>query len=183
MVDRFYAILNEFLENENPHVLEKFDELYQPVKRRDGTLVLMYGGALLYPLFITWIATLEKIRFNKPLSEPFKVVFSWNHHIVYDEGGKKSIQLKFDGVNLQPADQDTISRHFGRTPEVLEKLLGRKPTDWDKAKQEGKVISFDKNTNWDNIEFDVENQQIIIRDPDKKDITIIDLKKSGLTLF
>jgi hypothetical protein len=33
------------------------------------------------------------------------------------------------------------------------------------------------------VRFDVENQQIIIKDPKKKEVRVIDLKKSGLSIL
>jgi hypothetical protein len=66
---------------------------------------------------------------------------------------------------------------------VFEKVHGRKPTDWDKEGYEGKIITFDKDTDWTNVRFDVENQQIIIKDSKKKEVRVIDLKKSGLSIL
>jgi len=38
-------------------------------------------------------------------------------------------------------------------------------------------MTFDPDTDWTNVRFDVENQQIIIKDPKKKEVRAIDLKK------
>ena len=80
-------------------------------------------------------------------------------------------------------DNGSVSRHVGYTPKVFEKLHGRKPTDLEKEEEEGTVITFDKDTDWTNVQFDVANQQIIIKDPEKKEFRVIDLKKSGLSIL
>jgi hypothetical protein len=182
LADRFYSIVNEFIAKEDPHVLEKFDELHQPASLADGTKGYVYGSSEMHPLFTMYIVTLEKIRGNKPLFEPIKVIFSWNHHLVRDEHDRKSFKLRYDGVSFENSAENAVGRHVGSTPEVFEKVHGRKPTDWDKEEQKGKIITFDKDTDWTNVRFDVENQQIIIKDPKKKEVMVIDLKKSGLSI-
>lgn len=78
---------------------------------------------------------------------------------------------------------DDLAPNYGHTPAALEKRRGRKPTDWKKAKREGNLISFNKSTNWDNVQFDVKNQCIIVTDIfNKNPRTVIDLKNYGLTL-
>ncbi len=57
---------------------------------------------------------------------------------------------------------------FDLLSEAFEKVHRRKQTDWDKEGQEGKIITFDKDTDWTNVRFDVENQQIIIKDQKKR---------------
>jgi hypothetical protein len=183
LVDRFYAIVNEFREKENPQVLEKLDTMLKPGKSADGTKGYVYGSSEIHPLFIMYIVTLEKIRGNKPLFEPIKVVFSWNQHLIRDEDGRESFKLRYDGVSFKDSAENAVSRHVGYTPEAFEKLHGRKPTDWEKEKEEGKVITFDKDTDWSNVQVDVANQQIIIKDPEKKEFRVIDLKKSGLSIL
>ena len=93
-----------------------------------------------------YIVTLEKIRGKKPLFEPITVVFNWNQHLVRDEDDRESFKLRYDGVSFKNSAENVVSRPVGYTPEAFEKLHGRKPTDWEKEKEEGKVITFDKNT-------------------------------------
>jgi hypothetical protein len=183
LVDRFYAIVNEFREKEDPQVLEKLDKLLVPGKLANGTKGYVYGSSEMHPLFVMYIVTLAKIRGKKPLFEPIKVVFNWNQHLIYDEDGSESFKLRYDGLSFKKSDQNVVSRHVGYSPEVFEKLHGRKPTDWEKEKEEGKVITFDKDTDWTNVQFDVANQQIIIKDSEKKEVMVIDLKKSGLRIL
>lgn len=183
LVDRFYAIVNEFREKEDPQILKKFDKLLEPGKLADGTKGYIYGSPEIHPLFVMYVVTLEKIRGNKPLFEPVKVVFNWNQHLISDEDGKESFKLRYDGVSFKNSAENVLSRHIGYAPEVFEKLHGRKPTDREKEEEEGKIITFDKNTDWTNVQFDVANQQIIIKDPEKKEVRVIDLKKSGLSIL
>ncbi len=183
LVDRFYAIVNEFREKEDPQVLEKFDELLELAKLADGTKGYVYGSSAMHPLFVMYIVTLEKIRGNQPLFEPIKVVFNWNQHLVRNEDGRESFKLRYDGVSFKNSAENAVGRHVGYTPEVFKKLHGRKPTDWEKEEQEGKIVTFDKDTDWNNVQFDVTNQQIIIKDPEKKEVRVIDLKKSGLSML
>ena len=58
-------------------------------------------------------------------------------------------------------------------------MCERKQTDWDKKEQEGKTITFDKDNDWTDVRFNVENQQIIIKDPKKKEVRVIDLKSAA----
>ncbi|MGZ8884860.1 MAG: hypothetical protein ACXW0U_08125 [Halobacteriota archaeon] len=183
LVDRFYSIVNEFRETEDPEVLEKFDKLYELVQSADGTKGYVYGSSEMHPLFVMYVLTLEKIRGNKPLFEPIEVVFNWNQHLICDEDGRESFKLRYDGVSFKDSVENTVSRHIGYTPEAFEKLHGRKPTDWEKEDEEGTVITFDKDTDWTNVQVDVANQQIIIKDPEKKEFRVIDLKKSGLSIL
>ena len=182
LVDRFYAIVNEFQEAEDPQVLGKLDKLLVPGQSADGRKGYVYGSSELHPLFVMYIVTLERIRGNKPLFEPITVVFSWNQHLILDEDGKESFKLRYDGVSFKKSNQNVVSRHVGYTPEAFEKLHGRKPTDWEKEREEGKVITFDKHTDWSNVQIDIANQQIIIKDPEKKEFRVINLKKSGFSL-
>lgn len=161
----------------------KLDKLFVPGKSADGKKGYVYGSSEIHPLFVTYIVTLEKIRGNKPLFEPITVVFSWNHHLVRDEDGRESFKLCYDGVSFKDSAENTVSRHVGYTPEAFEKLHGRKPTDRQEEKEGGKVITFDKDTDWSNVQVDVANQQIIIKDPGKKEFRVIDLKKSGLRIL
>jgi hypothetical protein len=186
VVDRFYATINEFVETGDTNVLQKLDDLLKPVKsslfRSDGGTGCMIGGLALNPLVVTWIATMEKIRNEKPVYAHMRVCFHWNRHLV-TEGGEETHKLKYDGVTLTPFVYDILSQHFGHTPAALEKRRGRKSTDWEKAKREGNVISFDQKTNWDNVQFDVKNQCITVTDIfNKNPRTVIDLKSYGLTL-
>jgi hypothetical protein len=73
-------------------------------------------------------------------------------------------------------ERDEIIYHFGSSREVMKKFLGREPIDWEKARSEGTVTTFDQNTDWDNVQIDVKNQRISVTDPDKKSIAILDLK-------
>jgi hypothetical protein len=183
LADRFYAIVNEFRETEDPRVLEKLNKLLVLGKLADGAEGYVYGSAELHPLVILYIVTLQKIRANKPLFEPIKVVFNWNQHLIRDEDGRESFKLRYDGVSFKESDQNVVSQHVGYTSKVFEKLHGRKPTDWEKEELEGKVITFDKDTDWTNVRFDVANQQIIINDPKKEEVRVIDLRRSGLRLL
>jgi hypothetical protein len=182
LVDRFYAIVNEFQEAEDPQVLGKLDKLLVPGQSADGRKGYVYGSSELHPLFVMYIVTLERIRGNKPLFGPITIVFSWNQHLILDEDGKESFKLRYDGVSFKKSNQNVVSRHVGYTPEAFEKLHGRKPTDWEKEREEGKVITFDKHTDWSNVQIDIANQQIIIKDPEKKEFRVINLKKSGFSL-
>jgi hypothetical protein len=83
---------------------------------------------------------------------------------------------------MVPVAENVLSRHLGYTPEVFEKLHGRKPIESEKEEQEGTIITFDKDTDWANVQFDVANQQIIIKDPEKEEVRVIDLKKSDLRI-
>ena len=100
------------------------------------------------------------------------VSFNWTRYIVMDEDGTKSVKLRYDGVTFERSDQDTITRLYSR----------REPSDSEKAERHN-VIAFNSETDWDIVQFDVKNQKIIIRDPQKKDVTIIDLKKSGMHIL
>lgn len=185
IVDRFYATINDFVEAGDTDILQKLDDFLKPVTSPlfgpDGVTGYMYGGLALQPLVATWIATLEKIRHNKPVYRHMSVRFNWNYHLVI-EGGQETLKIMYDGVTLTPSVSDSLDRTYGHTPAALEKRLGRKPTDWEKAKSEGSVITFDQNTNWDNVQFDVQNQRISVTDSFKKSTTVIDLKSYGLTL-
>ena len=123
----------------------------------------------LHPFIVTWIATIEKVRHKMSVNEPANVIFDWKSHLVR-EG---EFELRYDGVTVEPSDYNRISRRYSHTRETMRKLLGREPTDWAKAKREGQVISLGQNTDWDNVGFDVENQLIIVRDPKKKEYTVI----------
>ena len=182
LVDRFYAIINEFCKTEEPLLLEEFDKLLAPTTRADGKKGYVYGSSEMHPLFVTYVVALEKIRGKKPLFEPIEVAFNWNQHLIRDEDGRESFKLRYDGTSFINSRENAVSRHVGYTSEAFEKLHGRKPTDWEKEREEGKVITFDKNTDWTNVQFDVANQQIIIKDPKKKEVRVVDLKKSGLRI-
>jgi hypothetical protein len=89
--------------------------------------------------------------------------------------------VRYDGVTFTLAPYDAVSQQYGHTPAALKKKLGRELTDWDEAKRQGTVITFDKNTDWNNVQFDVENQQIIITDR-LKHVKVVDLKNSGMRI-
>ncbi len=184
VVDHFYATLQEFEDFEDPNVLRKLDDFLKPVKSPlfapDGMTVYMHGGLELQPLVATWIATVEKIRHSKPVSQPMGVCFNWNRHVC-DDDGTETFKVRYDGVTFTLAPYDAIGQHYGHTPAALKKRLGREPTDWGEEKRQGNVITFDKNTDWDNVQFDVENQQIIITDRLKR-VKVVDLKNSGIRI-
>jgi len=140
VVDRFYAVISDFCETEIPNVLRKLDELLEPVESSFFAAPegkgYMYGGVTLNPLIVTWITTLEKVRHNRPVFEPAKVVFNWNWHVVH-EGGEDLLKMKYDGVSFEPSDGDTISRHRGHTPEALKK---RRERLLDRGSEQSRLI-------------------------------------------
>jgi len=82
----------------------------------------------LHPFIVSWINSVEKVKKKKSVRDPAKVIFDWNNHLIYENGVECS-ELKFDGVKLEPSDQNTVTLHVGYTPEVKEKLLDKMRTD------------------------------------------------------
>ncbi|MGB7901435.1 MAG: hypothetical protein WCG09_03220 [Halobacteriota archaeon] len=185
VADHFYATINKFVETGDTNTLLKLNHFLKPAKAplfaSDGG-VGWHGGFALHPLVVTWIATLEKIRHNQPVYEPMSVRFHWNYHLVI-EGGQEILKIRYDGVTLAPFVCDSLGQQYGHTPAAFEKRRGKKPTDWEKDKSEGNVLTFGQNTDWDNVKFDVKNQRISVTDPFKKSTTVIDLKSYGLMLI
>jgi hypothetical protein len=136
----------------------------------DGRRGTMLGGYKISRLIVNWIVTLEKIRHNESLFEPKKVVFNWCDDVA--PGGK--VRTLFKGVTLEPSDRNTLSWHEGTTDAAKKVLMSQKPETKDK-------IIFDLR-DYSNVEYDVENQRIIVTDPKRKGKFTLNLKGSGIRL-
>jgi hypothetical protein len=179
LVERFYSSANKGSFEE-----DEFHDLF-------GTLKLvkmpkggyMFGGFANHPIFVKWIATLEKIRDKRPLSKPVKVTFRFNNHLTLSEGG--SITLTFDGISVEPFDFENVGISVGYSPEVEELLRGKKWTDVERAEREGRVLLkvdlFSPTLKVEKEDF--EKQQIVVTDPFQGlRGKVIDLKKYGITM-
>ena len=117
MVQHLYASANK-------DILEftDFNDLFhlKPIKfPREG---VMFGGYEMHPIFVTWVTTLEKIRRNKPLSEPLKVVFNWRVHVVHEDG-RESFKCKYDEVTVEHCESwedDAVHFSIKYTTEAAE---------------------------------------------------------------
>jgi hypothetical protein len=166
MVAQFYASIS--VNDPPPPDQNGMFELLEPVKFPAGGY--MYGGFATHPVFIAWVTTLEKIRHNKPLHKPIRVVFNWRHHLI----GEKETKLKYDGITVEPCKCEVVSCSVGEfTREAHIAVYGKEPIDWAKAKREGATIPLER---FVEVRQDVEGQQVIMQDTFTK--TTIALKKA-----
>lgn len=157
----------------------------------DGARGAMYGGYELHPLVVNWIVALEKIRHDYPLSQPARVSFNWNRHAV----SESEVRVRYDGVSVEPAADNTLIRHMGTTENAKRVLRTRlaNQTDRDLSHNEftpalqGKLTP-ERETKFrvaeqDNVSVDIERQQITIVDAKTRRKTVIDLSGSGVELI
>ncbi len=105
MVKHLYASIDEGLIEHTELVDIKYskkDKLDRMGRRR--------LGGVTQPVYVVWVTTLEKIRHNKPLAEPLKVVFHWRNVNFVEEDGGKSFKLKYDGVSVESCEHEMV-RH------------------------------------------------------------------------
>jgi hypothetical protein len=164
VVDKFYAIIRECEETSDVNLPDRLFSLLTWVETSDGKRGTMYASYDLHPLVVIWIATLEKIRNNKPLSERYKATFRWTRRSVKTESGEV-FRLVYTGVTLVTSDRDSFGFTFDR---VVEPRL--------------KIRTFNISSNWNCVSVDANKQIIAIIDPETREITIIDLKSSGYGL-
>jgi hypothetical protein len=118
IVDQFYASFDYFRKAGDLKVLmDQFDKLLKPAPALfflpQSVNGVMFGGLELEPLVVTWIVTLEKIRHNKPLSEPIGVIFNVKSHVLA-ENGSEVFKPAFQGITFEVSDTDRIGILFGR---------------------------------------------------------------------
>jgi len=111
IADRYYTAINEFSETGDLAVfLEKYYSLNNPAPSfflPPGVKGVMFGGADLQPLVVYWIVTLEKVRHNKPLSEPIRVIFNVKSHFI-DENGNELWRPVYDGITFESSDDNLV---------------------------------------------------------------------------
>jgi hypothetical protein len=147
------------------------DAIYQRCFDSTGTEGTYMKAYDLDPYIKLWIIAIEKARHEQSIVEPATITFNWIKDLDR-QGDNESWEFRYCGVTFEPSDHDEINYHYSSSREVMKKQLGREPTDWAKAKREGKVVSLGKNTDWNNVGFDEENQLIIIKDDQKKEVTV-----------
>ncbi len=151
----------------------------------NGARGMMYGSYELHPLIVSWIVALEKIRHHYTLFKPARASFNWNRHAVSD----LETILRYDGVSVEPAEDNTLSRHMGATERAKQIMRARIPPATEPSVEPSlqgeptlereKII---KVAEKDNISVDIGRQWIIITNPKTRKKTIIDLSESGVEL-
>ncbi len=119
--------VSEKLRSDPKSYKDVFRQQHDP-KGDEFSYIISYD---LHPFIVSWITTVEKVKKRKSVHGPAKVIFDWNHHLIF-ENGDESSELKFDGVKLEPSNQNTVTLHVGYTREVQEKLLAKMRTDIEK---------------------------------------------------
>ena len=109
---------------------------------------------------------MEKLRHSEPLFAPKKVVFHWDYGVT--PNGDEKIMYR---VMLEPSDADVLS---------LRENFTDKDFFWIKATES--IISDSRNNKNENVEYDLENQRIIITDSKKEKKFTLNLKGSGIRL-
>ena len=95
-VTRFYSIIEEAIQTEDvERSMQKFNALMTPDTMPDGRRDVFFGSYMIDPLIKTWIATIEKIRHNKPITEQFRVVFNWRLDVNGGWQRQKGIQRRY----------------------------------------------------------------------------------------
>lgn len=112
MVDHLYASIDEGLITFTVffEILDSQKDKLDIEGRFNFGSVRSRVGGVKQPVYIAWVTTKEKIRHNKPLSEPLEVVFHWQSvHFVADNGNK-SKKLKFCGISVESSGVESV-RH------------------------------------------------------------------------
>ncbi|MGZ4892107.1 MAG: hypothetical protein ACXV2B_07615 [Halobacteriota archaeon] len=193
MVERWYATFFRVPFHYGSFI-DTISDLSKYVEKLNG---YMYGGYENQPIFYAWIATLEKIRHGKPLSETVKVRFAVTGYL--DTYGTS--RYRFDAISLEPCAENTAFYSCRAAPEVVKQLLGRDPIDWEAEEREGRVIHPTglpgQKLPTTQVNTDVEKQQITVSDPFQTQLVpvdgverrvqvrdvVIDLKSGGLKLL
>jgi len=165
VVDKFYDVIRESEETSDVNILDRLSALLTWVEMSDGKRGMMYASYDLHPLVVIWMATLEKIRNNKLLSEHYKATFHWTRRSDETES-REIVRLDYQGVTFATSNRDSFGFTFDRATEQLQKKR-----------------TFNVNSNWNYVSVDVNKQIITITDPETREITIIDLKSSDYELF
>ncbi len=164
VVDKFYDIIRQSEETSDISIPDRLNALLTWVETPDGKRGMMYANYDLHPLVVIWIATLEKIRNNKSLSEHYQATFHWTRRSIETDSGEL-VRLVYQGVTLALSDRDSFGFNYERAPE-----------------QRLKKRTFNISSNWNCVSVDVNTQMITITDPETREITIINLKSSDYEL-
>lgn len=177
-VERWYNMIDEFKRTGDGTVLQRFALYLESPKKQNNKHSEMPTEYSIIPLFSKWITTLEKIRHKEPLFEPKKVTF----HIYSDISSGVILRTQFKGVTLEPSSIDGITLNHVKTETFKRTTAAAVLANNTYEGQIDFQEVFIDLSEFGNIEYDIENQRIIITPSEKGRKLKLDLKGSGMRL-